>query len=90
MDYMSEKTIKMNNDSEYNKIPVVYCSGCLYLGNPKTRFLFDTNINYCPYCGSTDFIKGTIEEWETKFENKYKQGNFLKLKKSWKQIMEEQ
>lgn len=80
----------MNSDSEYNKLPVTYCKHCLYLGNPKTRFVLNKYVDYCPYCYGTDFIRSGIEVWEQKFEEKYKQGNFLKIKKSWKKIMEEQ
>lgn len=79
----------MNEDNEYNKLPVIYCRHCLYLGNPKTRKIFDETITYCPHCFGTDFDKSTIEIWEKKFEDKYKQGKFLKLNKSWKKIMEE-
>lgn len=79
----------MNADSEYNKLPVCYCKHCLYLGNPKIKRMFDTDIEYCPYCGSTESEKSSIDKWELKFEKKYKQGKFLKLNKSWKKIMEE-
>lgn len=80
----------MNVDSEYNKIPVTYCKHCLYLGNPESKLVFNQYIEYCPYCYGTDFEKSTIDKWEKKFEDKYKQGKFLNIKKSWKKIMEEQ
>jgi hypothetical protein len=71
----------------YNEEPVHYCHDCLYLGNPKVVEEF--NIEYCPYCGSTDFYDSSIEEWERKFELKYKQGKFLNINKTWKTITEE-
>lgn len=80
----------MNSNNKYDKIPVTYCKHCLYLGNPKTRRIFNDDIDYCPYCNGTEFDSSTIREWEVKFEQKYKQGKFLKLNKSWKKIMEEQ
>ena len=72
---------------DYNEEPVHYCHDCLYLGNPKVVEEF--GIEYCPYCGSTDFYDSSIFEWERKFELKYKQGKFLNLKKTWKKITEE-
>ena len=39
---------------DYNEEPVHYCHDCLYLGNPKVVEEF--GIEYCPYCGSTDFL----------------------------------
>ena len=63
--------------NSYDEIPVKFCKHCLYLGNVKVTNLFDQQVEYCPYCGSTEF------------EEKYKQGKFLKLKKSWRTIMEE-
>lgn len=75
--------------NEYDKISVHYCMHCLYLGNPDIKTIFNQKIECCPYCNGTDFNDISIEEWEEKFERKYKQGKFLKLKKSWKEIMEE-
>lgn len=75
--------------NEYNNEPVHYCKHCLYLGNPKEVDLAGTNVEYCPYCGSTDFEDSHISEWEQKFEAKYKQGKFLNLKKTWRTIMED-
>lgn len=74
---------------EYNEIPVTYCKHCLYLGNTLEMNVLDQVIEYCPHCGGTDFDESSIEDWEKLFESKYKQGNFLKIKKSWKKIMEE-
>lgn len=78
-----EETIDFNNE------PVHYCSQCLYLGNPKEVEFAGTTVEYCPYCGSTDFEDSHIEEWENKFETKYKQGKYLNIKKPWRKIMEE-
>lgn len=73
---------------DYNEESVHYCSQCLYLGNPRIEYMQDTKIEYCPYCGSTKFNDDDIYEWENKFEKKYKQGKFIKIKKSWREIME--
>lgn len=74
---------------DYNNIPVHYCKHCLYLGNPNETTLLNTVIEFCPHCGSTDFEDSHIEEWEKKFEETYKQGKFLNIKKSWRKIMED-
>ena len=75
--------------NSYDEIPVKFCKHCLYLGNVKVTNLFDQQVEYCPHCGSTEFEETTIDEWDKLFEEKYKQGKFLKLKKSWRTIMEE-
>ena len=64
--------------------PVFYCKHCLSLDNPEVV----AGIEYCKYCGSTEFESDTIYKWENKFEEKYKQGNYLKLNKKWKTIMQ--
>lgn len=85
-----EETINQEAEAiDYNAIPVHYCKHCLYLGNPSETTLLNTKVEFCPYCGSTDFEDSHIEEWEKKFEEKYKQGKFLNIKKSWRKIMEE-
>ena len=70
--------------SNYNDEPVHYCKYCLSLDNPE---MLD-GTEYCKYCGSTEFEDSHIEEWEKQFEQKYKQGKFLKLNKKWKTIMQ--
>jgi hypothetical protein len=82
---MEEKII------DYNEEPVHYCKECLYLGNPKytETELEGHQLEYCPYCGSTEFEDSHIIEWENKFEEKYKKGKYLKIRnKTWKKIME--
>ena len=79
----------MEQDTNYNDEPVHFCKHCLYLGNPNVTELGFETIEYCPYCGSTDFEDDHINEWESKFEEKYKQGKFLNIKKSWRKIMED-
>lgn len=69
----------------YNDEPVHYCKQCLSLDNPK---MLDDNTEYCEYCGSTEFGDCLIDEWENKFELKYRQGKFLNINKKWKTIME--
>lgn len=64
--------------------PVHYCKYCLSLDNPAML----EGIEYCKYCGSTEFEESSIDDWEIKFEEKYKQGNFLKINKKWKTIMQ--
>ena len=70
--------------SNYNDEPVHYCKYCLSLDNPE---MLD-GTEYCKYCGSTEFVDSHIDEWEKQFEQKYKQGKFLKLNKKWKTIMQ--
>ena len=74
----------MKSQSNYNDEPVHYCKYCLSLDNPE---MLD-GTEYCKYCGSTEFEDSHIEEWEKQFEQKYKQGKFLKLNKKWKTIMQ--
>ena len=78
------KMSKTAKDIDYNSEPVHYCKHCLSLDNPSIV----GDIEYCKYCGSTDFEEDTIENWEHKFEEKYKQGKFLKINKKWKTIMQ--
>lgn len=78
----------MEEEINFNDIPVHYCTHCLYLGNPKIIELLTEDVEYCPHCGSTDFEDSHIEVWKKKFEDKYKQGKFLNIKKSWRKIME--
>ena len=77
---------------DYDDEPVSCCSECLSLIS-ETKVIYrkghKIEIDYCPHCLNTDFIELSIEEWEKKFEEKYNI-NFLKTKKSWKEIMEEQ
>ena len=76
--------------NDYNDEPVHYCKYCLSLDNPEI-FVDPTTseeTEYCKYCGSTEFEDSHIEEWEKQFEQKYKQGKFLKLNKKWKTIMQ--
>ena len=68
----------------YDDEPVYYCKHCLSLDNPAVV----ADIEYCKYCGSTEFESDTIDNWEDKFEEKYKQGKFLKINKKWKTIMQ--
>ena len=75
-------------ENEYNDEPVVYCKHCLYLGNPSEI----AGITFCPYCGSTDFEESHIDVWDKKFQEKYKQGKFINIKKErgkdlWKKIL---
>lgn len=73
-----------NKSIDYDDEPVYYCKYCLSLDNPELV----GDIEYCKYCGSTEFEKDSIENWENKFEEKYKQGKFLKINKKWKTIMQ--
>lgn len=75
----------MSKQINYNDEPVFYCKHCLSLANPKT---LDDGTEYCEYCGSTEFEQSHIDEWENKFELKYRQGKFLKINKKWKTIMQ--
>lgn len=75
-------------DDSYNREPVEFCAQCLWLGNVKTINIDGRPIPYCPHCGSTHFDKAPIELWEALFEKMYHQGKYLKLHKSWNQIMQ--
>lgn len=76
----------MEQEINYNDEPVHYCKYCLSLDNPI--ILEGTEIEYCKYCGSTDFEESSIEDWEKQFEEKYKQGKYLKINAKWKTIMQ--
>lgn len=76
---------KEDKNIDFNKEPVHYCKYCLSLDNPV---VLSENIIYCKYCGSTEFTESSIEEWEKQFEDKYKQGKYLKINKKWKNIMQ--
>ena len=78
---MSNKTKK---PIDYDDEPVHYCKYCLSLDNPAVI----GDVEYCKYCGSTEFEEDLIEHWEKKFEDKYKQGKYLKINKKWKTIMQ--
>ena len=65
---------KQMTKEDYNNIPVHYCKGCLFIGNTETVNVNDEEIEYCPQCGSTEFSDCHIDEWERRFEFKYKQG----------------
>jgi hypothetical protein len=76
----------MEQEINYNEEPVHYCKYCLSLDNPVV--LEGTDLEYCKYCGSTDFEESSIEDWEKQFEEKYKQGKYLKINAKWKTIMQ--
>lgn len=58
----------MDEEQDFNNIPVEYCSKCLslrvmnYTGKYKC---------YCDECGSVDIRKAHIEDWAKMFEQKY-------------------
>lgn len=58
-----------DKNSEYNKIPVVYCKHCLSLRVGDIPIIEDSD--YCEQCGSTDIGECLIEEWENMYKERY-------------------
>ena len=58
-----------DKNSEYNKIPVVYCKHCLSLRVRDIPIIEDSD--YCEQCGSTDIGECLIEEWENMYKERY-------------------
>jgi len=56
----------MEEDVDYNKEPVYYCTRCLSL---YIRNIGD--LDYCEKCGSTSIQETQIEDWEEKYKNKF-------------------
>lgn len=69
---------------DYDKILVECCACCLSLDNPEKMEVDGERISVCPYCGSTDTKRLTIEDWNNRFERKYNLGPYLKLPKGMK------
>lgn len=65
----------INKDSDYNDVPVEYCSHCLSLA-----ILDMEGIPYCDKCGSTDISSTHIQLWEKIYAAKYA-GSYLNLGK---------
>lgn len=65
----------INKHSEYNDIPVEYCSHCLSLA-----ILDMDGTPYCDKCGSTDISSTHISQWEKIYATKYA-GDYLNLEK---------
>lgn len=57
----------MENNSEYNREPVYYCSNCLSLNIKATS----TGIDFCDGCGSIDILTTLIEDWKELYMEKY-------------------
>lgn len=68
MEETNFNTKERNNHkhSEYNSIPVLYCSDCLSL---KIRLV--DGMDYCDECGSTNIKETDIFDWEKMYVNKY-------------------
>lgn len=88
------KSLKAN---EYNQLPIKFCEHCLWIGDIDTVEMYNTAIDVCPCCGSTDFTEDFIENWDKAFKEKYKQGSYLNIKiekykgvRLWKKIMEKE
>ena len=59
--YLSNK-----DKEEYNREPVYWCAKCKSLMIINFESELDTEIEcYCGKCGSTEIIKGSIQEWES-------------------------
>lgn len=56
-------------NEDYNSEPLKYCAKCLSL---KIKYEESVDSEYCAECGSSDILEAPVEEWEKKYENKYK------------------
>lgn len=52
-----------------NEDPVKYCSKCYSL---KIKYEEVTDSEYCDKCGCTSILEDSFENWERKYENRYK------------------
>ena len=62
---MSEEEKNQDYDSE----PVKYCARCFSL---KIKYEESIDSEYCADCGSSDILEAPVEEWEKKYETRYK------------------
>lgn len=62
---MSEQEKPANYDDE----PVKYCARCYSL---KVKYEDAIDSECCADCGSSDILEAPIEEWEKKYEKRYK------------------
>lgn len=58
-----------NKNQDYDSEPVRYCARCFSL---KIRYEESIDSEYCADCGSSDILEAPIEEWEKKYERRYK------------------
>lgn len=64
---------------DYNSLPVYYCKNCLSLKILDIDPI--SQASYCDDCGSTEIAVGTIEDWESLYELKYKH-KYVETKKT--------
>lgn len=57
------------NKEEYNKVPIYYCDKCLSLRIFNVPCLDESE--YCDECGSTNILRGQIEDWEKLYIARY-------------------
>lgn len=67
---MDDNTFKeaLQDNSEFNNEPVVYCKHCLSLAILQME---GTDISYCDKCGCTDVEESSISEWSELYKQKY-------------------
>jgi hypothetical protein len=54
---------------EYDSEPVRYCARCYSL---RVKYDADTDAEYCDDCGCTDILESSFDEWEKRYENRFK------------------
>lgn len=63
---------KLNTEEEkqnYNDVPVFYCAHCLSLNIRYVKGIDDSE--YCDSCGSSNIEQSLIQDWETKYKDKF-------------------
>ena len=55
--------------NEYDSEPVRYCARCFSL---KVKYDESIDSEYCAECGSSDILEAPIEEWEKRYERRYR------------------
>ena len=60
---------KTNDHTDYDSEPVTYCARCYSL---KIKHEDILDLDCCADCGSTDILETSIDDWEKKYERRYK------------------
>lgn len=66
-------TDSMEENIDYNSIPVYYCEHCLSL-----KVKCDAPIDYCDKCSSTDISHCSIDEYDRIYEKRFGEKYFNK------------
>lgn len=65
---MDNRNIDRNRNNPYNKIPVYYCNNCLSLLVINGGEFIES---YCDDCASTDIVKGTLDEYDELYKQRF-------------------